>query len=57
VCLKPDQLEDFDIDWAKPRVLRHNGAWREHVEGEGDNLADKVLREIGTYWATLQPRS
>jgi hypothetical protein len=57
VCLKPDQLGDFDIDWAKPQVLKHNEAWREHVEGEGDQLAEKALREVGTYWATLQPRS
>jgi hypothetical protein len=57
VCLKPDQLGDFDIDWAKPQVLKHNEAWREHVEGEGDELAKKALREVGTYWATVQPRS
>jgi hypothetical protein len=57
VCLKPDQLEDFDIEWAKPQVLKHNEAWREHVEGEGDQLAEKALKAVGTYWATLQPRS
>jgi hypothetical protein len=57
VCLKPDQLGDFDIEWAKPNVLKHNEAWREHVEGEGDQLAEKALREVGTYWATVQPRS
>jgi hypothetical protein len=57
VCLKPDQLGDFNIDWAKPQVLKHNEAWREHVEGEGDQLAEKALREVGTYWATLQPRA
>jgi hypothetical protein len=57
VCLKPDQLEDFDIDWAKPQVLKHNVDWREHAEGEGDQLAEKALREVGTYWAALQPRS
>jgi hypothetical protein len=57
VCLKPDQLGDFDIDWAKPEVLRHNEAWREHVEGEGDKLAEKALKEIGTYLANMQPRS
>jgi hypothetical protein len=56
VCLKPDQLGDFDIDWAKPQVLRHNETWREHVEGEGDQLAMKALSEVGTYWATVQPR-
>jgi hypothetical protein len=57
VCLKPDQLGDFDIDWAKPNVSKHNEAWREHVEGEGDQLAEKALKEVGKYWATLQPRS
>jgi hypothetical protein len=57
VCLKPDQLGDFDIDWAKPQVLKHNENWREHVEGEADQLAEKALTEVGTYWATLQPKS
>jgi hypothetical protein len=57
VCLKPDQIGDFDIDWARPQVLKHNEAWREHVEGEGDQLAEKALAEVGTYWATVQPRS
>jgi hypothetical protein len=57
VCLKPDQIGDFDIEWAKPQVLRHNEAWREHVEGEGDELAEKALKQVGTYWATVQPKS
>ena len=57
VCLKPDQLGDFHIDWAKPNVLKHNKAWREHLEGEGDQLAEKALREVGGYWATVKPRS
>jgi hypothetical protein len=57
VCLKPDQLGNFDIDWAKPQVLKHNEAWREHVRGEGDNLAEKALKQVGTYWTTVQPRS
>jgi hypothetical protein len=57
VCLKPDQLGDFDIDWAKPQVLKHNEAWREHVEGEADDLAEKAVREVGTYWATVQSKS
>jgi hypothetical protein len=57
VCLKPDQLEDFDIDWAKPKVSKHNEAWREHEEGEGDRLAEKALKEVGTYLTTVQPMS
>jgi hypothetical protein len=57
VCLKPNQLKEFDIDWATPRVLKHNEAWREHVEGEADHLAEKALRKVGTYLATFQPRS
>jgi hypothetical protein len=57
VCLKPDKIVDFDIDWAKPQVLRHNESWRENVEGEGDQLAEKALKEVGTYWATVQSKS
>jgi len=57
VCLKPDQLGDFEIDWAEPQVLKHNEAWREYAEGEGDRLAEKALKEVGTYFTTVQPRS
>jgi len=57
VCLKPDQLGNFDIEWAKPNFLKHDKAWREYLEGEGDRLAEKALREVGKYWTNMQSRS
>jgi hypothetical protein len=52
-CLKPDQPGDFDINWAKPQVLKRNKAWREYVEGEGDQLAEKAIEEVGFF--SFQP--
>jgi hypothetical protein len=57
VCLRPAQLGDFDIDCARPQVLKHNEAWREHVEGEGDQLAENALKKAGTYLPAMSPRS
>ncbi|MEM1546009.1 MAG: hypothetical protein QXP91_06075 [Candidatus Methanomethylicia archaeon] len=49
VCFKPDEIDSFDIEWAKPNVLRHNSTWRNYIEGEGDLLAEKALNEVGRY--------
>lgn len=49
VCLKPNEVDSFDIEWAKPEVLKHNPAWRSYIEGEGDQLAEKALAEVKGY--------
>lgn len=49
ICFKPDEIDSFDIEWAKPNVLRHNSTWRKYIEGEGDLLAEKALNEVGRY--------
>jgi len=49
VCFKPNEIDSFDIEWAKPNILRHNPAWRSYVEGEGDSIAEKALSEVGGY--------
>ncbi len=47
VCLKPDDLDSFDISWTKPGEFRHRfGVWREYAEGEGDELAIKAVAEV-----------
>jgi hypothetical protein len=50
VCFKPDQIDDFSLDWTKPSELKHNKDWREYEVGEADNLAKKALAEIGGYF-------
>ena len=50
VCFKPEELEDFTPEWAKPEVLKHSPDWRKYVEGEADELAVKAMAEIGGYF-------
>ena len=50
ICFKTDEIDDFNPEWAKPDVLRHNSNWREYIEGEGDALAFKAMEEIGGYF-------
>lgn len=49
VCFKPNDLASFSIDWARPSSYRHDPSWREHIVGEGDELALKALSEVGGY--------
>ncbi|RLG40085.1 MAG: hypothetical protein DRO05_07250 [Thermoproteota archaeon] len=50
VCFKPDEIDEFSLDWAEPLELRHNEGWREHEVGEADDLAKRALGEIGGYF-------
>ncbi len=49
VCLKPEQLEDFDISWAFIDEFKHNRDWRLYEIGEADELALKAMTVIGGY--------
>jgi len=49
VCFKPNDLYNFNPDWARPKGCRHDESWKNYGEGEGDNLAEKALNEIGGY--------
>ncbi|MDJ0268955.1 MAG: hypothetical protein NXY59_00095 [Aigarchaeota archaeon] len=51
VCLKPNEINDFDISWASLESPRHNPAWRDFSEGEADNAAQIALTEIPGYFA------
>ena len=53
VCFKPDQLDSFDPSWADLSNFKHDTRWREHREGEADQLALEALRALGG----LQPSS
>jgi len=47
VCMKSDDLENFDTSWIELDGFRHNTTWREFKEGEADELALKAYETIG----------
>jgi len=52
VCVPPDKLEDFHVEWANPSGYKHfPDAWRRYEEGEGDELAEKAYAVVGPYLA------
>jgi len=53
VCLKPNQLDDFTPEWAKPDNFKHDTEWRKFEEGEADELAIKAMSEIGGYFKRI----
>jgi hypothetical protein len=52
VCVPPDELENFHVEWASPSGYKHfPHAWRRYEEGEGDELAEKAYAAVGPYLA------
>jgi hypothetical protein len=52
VCIPPDELESFHVEWASPSGYKHFPyAWRRYEEGEGDELADRAYAAVGPYFA------
>ncbi|MEM3713276.1 MAG: hypothetical protein QXR97_07050 [Thermoproteota archaeon] len=52
VCLPPDKLEEFDINWTDPNSYVHfPDSWRRFSEDEGDDLAERAFISIGPYIA------
>ncbi|RLG59568.1 hypothetical protein DRN86_04025, partial [Candidatus Geothermarchaeota archaeon] len=47
VCLKDENLDEFDLSWVQPKNFRHNDRWRDHKVGEADRLALKAYEVIG----------
>jgi hypothetical protein len=57
VCIPPDELEGFHIDWASPTGYKHfPHAWRRYEEGEGDELAEKAYAAVGAYFTVRAGR-
>ena len=50
IAFKPEQIDEFSLDWADPNALKHNKDWRIYEKGEADELAIKALKEIGGYF-------
>jgi len=50
VCIPPNKLESFQIEWTSPCSYKHfPSSWRTYEEGEGDELAEKAFLAIGPY--------
>lgn len=47
VVFKPEQIDEFHIDWTIPENYKHNPEWRKYIVGEADELAKKALERIG----------
>ncbi|MEM3715790.1 MAG: hypothetical protein QW341_02305 [Candidatus Bathyarchaeia archaeon] len=58
VCLKPDELDSFEVEWANPECFKHNPDWKRYVEGEGDDAAIEAIKAVGGYrgWLNADAR-
>jgi hypothetical protein len=49
VCLKPNQLDSFSLEWVCPSAFKHDGGWRSFRKGEADQIALKAYDAVGGY--------
>lgn len=50
VCIPPEKLSEFHIDWTRPDSFKHfPDSWRRFAVGEGDALAERAFFAIGPY--------
>ena len=48
VAFKPNELEDFTLEWSNPDNPNHNpSAWKSFRRGEADELAFRALQRVG----------
>lgn len=48
ICLKPEDLDDFDLSWTEPFSFKHH-AWEVYEVGEADGASKKALELVGGY--------
>jgi hypothetical protein len=53
VCFKPESLDSFDPSWADLGSFKHDPRWREHREGEADELALDALKALSALQGPL----
>ncbi|MEM0204340.1 MAG: hypothetical protein QXP86_01235 [Nitrososphaerota archaeon] len=52
VCVLPENLSEFHIDWTLPESFQHfPNAWRRFSPGEGDELAERAFMNVGPYFS------
>lgn len=56
VCIQPDLLNDFTLDWTKIEGYRHWTNWDQFELGEADALAKKAYRSVGGYKGKTLPK-
>jgi hypothetical protein len=49
VCINPENLDDFTIEYVDPRNYVHYYGWDRFVKGEADQLVFKAYKAIGPY--------
>jgi len=49
VCLKPEELDEFDPSWTEPGGFVHDANWDEHEVGEADEAARRAMEVVGGY--------
>jgi len=47
VCLSPDTVSDFVLEWVSPEQYRHWSEWNKFETGEVDQLAEKARKIVG----------
>lgn len=53
VCFKPNEISNFDLEWAQPEKFKHNFNWKEYVESEADQIAKIALSTSKLYTKTI----
>lgn len=48
VCLKPEDVDDFDLSWTDPSSFKHRD-WEGYELGEADEASKKALDVVGGY--------
>ncbi|MCX8189306.1 MAG: hypothetical protein N3F64_06310 [Nitrososphaeria archaeon] len=49
VCIDPEKLDDFTIEYANPQKYVHYPNWNNFVEGEADQLVFEAYKSVGAY--------
>lgn len=56
VCFLPDEINDFNPEWASVQHYRHAREWDRFKIGEADGLAEKAYQVVGAYPLRKIPR-
>ncbi len=49
VCIDPERLDEFTIEYVKPQDYVHYYSWDKFVEGEADQLVLEAYNTVGAY--------
>ncbi len=49
ICIKPENLDEFELSWSEPRAFIHDTSWSNYEEGEADSAVLEALSKVGGY--------